>query len=347
MANINARLSSDADRGRSGDMVVMLVSRHFAASHGEALAGVAREAGLEYELLLLPEDPEARLSPEECARADVAYFSGDIYPRYSRGFFEAVAQASNLKWVQVFNAGIDSGVFQAMLQRGVRISTSSGSTAKPIAQTAIGAMLMLARPFLRWGEAQRRHAWEPLREGLPPDLDGQTMVVLGVGAIGNEIARLAQAIGLHVIGVRRSAATPEDHVDEMVQSSRLLDVLPRADWLALACPLTDETRRAINAEAFAALPRGARLLNIARGEVVDEAALIAALETGHLGGAYLDVTAKEPLPADSPLWGMPNVIISPHNSAASAGNEGRVVAYFLENVRRWAKGEPLVNEVKG
>ncbi|MBA4179578.1 MAG: hydroxyacid dehydrogenase [Anaerolinea sp.] len=326
-------------------MTTILVSHHFAQTHWEAIARVAAEAGLGYDILTLPADPEARLSPEECARADIAFFSGDIFPRYSRGFFAATAQAPNLKWVHVFNAGVDNPVFRAFLDRGIRLTTSSGSTAKPIAQTAIGGLLMLARRFPTWGESQRRHAWEPIRGDPPPDLDSQTMVVLGVGAIGNEIARLARAIGLRVVGVRRSQRRAGDNVDELIAPPDLLNVLPRADWLALACPLTPETRGVINAETLATLPRGAHIINIARGEVVDEPAMIAALRSGHLGGAYLDVVSQEPLPADSPLWDIPNVIISPHNSAIAAGNEGRTIEYFLTNLRRWAKGEALVNEV--
>lgn len=328
-------------------MVTIFVSAHFAAVHGDALARTAREAGLEYRLLTLPADPEERLSTEECATADIAFFSLDIFPRFSRGFFAAAAQASNLKWMHVFNAGVDNPVFTAFVERGVRLTTSSGSTAKPIAQTAIGGMLMLARGFPAWGESQRRHAWEPIRADVPPDLETQTLAVLGVGAIGNEIARLARAIGLHVVGVRRSAQRNTDHVDEMVPTAALKQVLPRADWLALACPLTDETRGIIGAAELAMLPPGAHVINIARGEVMDEAALIEALRSGHIGGAYLDVVSTEPLPPESLLWDLPNVIISPHNSAISAGNERRTVEYFLGNLAAWARGEALLNEVGG
>jgi phosphoglycerate dehydrogenase-like enzyme len=137
-----------------------------------------------------------------------------------------------------------------------------------------------------------------------------------------------------------------DPVDELHHPAALAELLPRADWLALACPLTDETRNMIDTRALALLPRGARILNVARGEVIDEPALIEALRGGQVGGAYLDVFQIEPLPAESPLWDLPNVIITPHNSAASAGNDGRAAAIFLRNLRHWAHGEPLVNEVK-
>ncbi len=149
--------------------------------------------------------------------------------------------------------------------------------------------------------------------------------------------------GLHVVGVRRSPLAEGDPVDEMVTPAALLDVLPRADWLALACPLTEETRGVVSAAAIAAMPRGARILNVARGEVVDQEAMIAALRDGRLGGAYLDVTSPEPLPPESPLWELPNVIISPHNSAVAEGNERRQVDMFLANLRRWGRGEPMMN----
>jgi D-2-hydroxyacid dehydrogenase (NADP+) len=324
-------------------MTVILISTYFAQTYGVELRRVAGEAGLDYELLLLPADPDARLTPGQCSTADISFFSGDIFPTYSRSFFSATQSATNLRWLHVFNAGVDNPVFRGFVDRGVTLTTSSGSTAKPIAQTAIGGMLMLARGFPAWGESQRRKAWEP-RHGLAPaDLESQTMIVLGLGAIGNEIARLARAIGLHVVGVRRSPIRDGDNVDEMLPPTKLFEVLPRADWLALACPLTDETRHIVNAAAIAAMPRGARILNIARGDVIDEPAMIDALRSGQLGGAYLDVVSTEPLPADSLLWHLPNVIITPHNSATAAGNERRTVQCFLANLRAWAKGEPLVN----
>ena len=133
-------------------------------------------------------------------------------------------------------------------------------------------------------------------------------------------------------------------MDEMHPPAELFALLARADWLVLACPLTDETRGVIDEAALATLPAGARVINVARGEVVDEAALIAALQAGHVGGAYLDVFAQEPLPAESPLWDLPNVIISPHNSAVAAGNERRATGFFLRNLQAWAKGEPMEND---
>lgn len=325
---------------------VLLVTRRWWERYGEETASLARQAGGRLLPLFLPHDPAARLDESERARITLAFFSGDVYPVYSRSFFAAVHGAPNLRWLHVFNAGVDNPVFGRILARGVRITTSSGSTARPIAQTAISGMLLLARPWRRWLDARSRRAWEPVPpEEVPADLEGQTITVVGLGAIGSEIARLARAFGLHVTGVRRSPATGAEPVDELVHPRDLDGVLPRTHWLALACPLTPETRGLIDARRIALLPPGACILNVARGEVVDEDAMIAALQTGRLGGAYLDVFAVEPLPPESPLWEMPNVFISPHNSAAAQGNEARVAAIFQRNVARWFRGEPLENEV--
>jgi phosphoglycerate dehydrogenase-like enzyme len=326
--------------------LVILLSHRVHAQHGVEIAAVAAQERIAAELLPLPADPGGRLADAECARVEVALFSEDIYPDWSRQFFSAVRKAPRLKWLHTFAAGVDHAIYVELIERGVRLTGSSGAAAEPIAHTAIMGMLALARRMPHWLAAQRRRAWDPIRgpDGLPPDLREQTALVIGLGRIGGEIARLARAFGLHVIGVRRGARRPEDPVDELHPPQALPDLLPRADWLFLACPLTPETRGLIDAAAIARLPRGARVINVARGKIVAEPALVEALASGRLGGAYLDVFDTEPLPADSPLWDMPNVLVSPHNATISAGNESRVRVIFLENLRRWGRGEPLLHE---
>ena len=174
---------------------------------------------------------------------------------------------------------------------------------------------------------------------------GQTAVIVGLGNIGAEIARLARARGLTVIGVRRGPRKAGDPVDELHPPAALPALAARCDWLVLACPLTPETRGLVDAGLIARMPRGARIINIARGEIVSEAALIAALRSGHLAGVYLDVFETEPLPPASPLWDLPNVLVTPHNSAAAAGNDARVLEIFLDNLGHWQRDEALVNEV--
>lgn len=325
----------------------LLVSPGFMLRHGDRLRAVLGEMREPPQPIELPGDPAERLTPERLEAITMAHFSTDVFPDFGRSFFSAALKAPNLRWIHVFNAGTDDPVFGTLREKGVRITNSAGSTAEPIANTAIGGMLMLARPFLTWMENQQQRAWEPIRDAdrTPDDLREQTMVVLGLGNIGREIARLARAFGVHVIGVRRSALREGDPVGELVHPSALRDALGRANWLAIAAPLTDETRGVVDDSALRAMPRGARVLNVGRGEIVDEPALITALNDGHLGGAYLDVASEEPLPADSPLWTARNVIISPHNSAISNGNEERTTQMFLDNLSRWGRGEPLYNEV--
>ena len=326
-------------------MTDLLVSERFAEDFGEALEGAAREAELELRPVLLPRDPDARLDPEACEAVRLAFFSGDLFPDGSRAFFAAVHAAKRLEWMHVFNAGMDHPIFARLLERGIRLTNSPGAGAEPIAQSVIAALLVFARGVLGWIDAQRRHAWEPRHRDAPPDLRGQTLLVIGLGAIGSEVARLARALGLRTIGVRRSPARAGDPVDELHPPSRLADLLPRADWVVLACPLTEETRRIIGKGELELLRPGAHLLNVGRGELVDETALVEALRSGRLGGAYLDVFEEEPLPPGSPLWDLPNLLLSPHDAAAAQGNRRRQAEAFLRNLVHFGRGEPLENEV--
>lgn len=327
-------------------MTTLLVSHQFGTDYGARVAAAAAREQISTELLALPPDPAARLPEPECARAEIAFFSSDVFPDYSRQFFSAVRKAPEMKWLHVFNAGIDHPIYAEMLARGVRLTTSSGATAESIAHTALTALLMLARGFPRWIDGQRRRAWDPIRFGdIPRDLRGQTALILGIGKIGAEIARLARALELKVIGVRRSPRVPDDPVDELHPPQALQELLPRCDWLIITCPLTPETRGLVDAGLIARLPKGARVINVSRGEIVREDALVEALRSGHLAGAYLDVFETEPLPPESPLWDLPNVLISPHDSGAASGNEERTLAIFLDNFSRWHRGAPLVNEV--
>ena len=327
-------------------MATLLISHRTNAEHGAKIAAAATRAGIAARLLVLPENPDARLPEADCARIDAAFFSWDLYPAHSRQFFSSVRKAPRLQWLHVFNVGVDHPIYAEMLERGVRLTTSAGSTAEPIAQTAIMGLLALARGFPHWLASQRMRAWAPVRTGkLPRDLREQCAVIVGLGSIGTEIARLARALGLKVIGVRRGPRRPEDPVDELLAPAQLAGALPRCDWLFIACPLTPETRGMVDAQMLARLPQGARLINIARGEIVVERDLVAALVSGHLAGAFLDVFEAEPLPPDSPLWDLPNVLVTPHNSSAAAGNDERVLGIFLENLGRWHRGTALVNEV--
>lgn len=255
--------------------------------------------------------------------------------------YEVLRRSAGLEWLHIHSAGADRPIYGELRARGVAVTPSSGANAEVVAQTALAGLLALARRFPQLMAAQREHRWTPLLGGeLPRDLGGQTALLVGWGPIGQRLGAFLRMLGLRPIVVRTQAAPAQDGI-EFVAFEDFRAVLPQADWLLLACPLTERTRGLVDAPALAALPGGAGFVNVARGEVVDEAALIGALRTGHLGGAFLDVFAHEPLAADSPLWALPNVIVTPHSAGHADGNEARVDAMFLANLRRWCAGEAL------
>lgn len=293
---------------------------------------------------LVPVAPEGPLS--ETTGIGMALITRDLFlggtrfrltARFQR-FVELILAAPDIRRVQTFSAGTDMAPYQAMRARGIEVVGASGASAPAVAQTAITGLLALARRLPRVMEAQRRHAWEPLYGAVePPDLASQTALIIGTGPIGQEIARLAAAFGLRPVGIRReAAAAPPPHFAAAAPYADLPQWLPRADWLVLACPLSELTRNLIDAAALALLPDGAGLVNVSRGGVVEEGALLAALRSGRLGGAFLDVFTEEPLPPESPFWDLPNVIVSPHSAAAGDGLAERVAAIFCDNLRRWA-----------
>jgi len=327
-------------------MPTALVSKQFIAGFGDALQSVAARCGQSVSFLTLRDDGTP-LPRADCERIDCIFLDRDIRftPPLAEGYKKALDAAANVKWIHYANSGIGQQYRVADLDaRGVILTSSTGSNAEPVAQTGFTGLLMLARGFTTYIPGQFRHEWRPLRgEALPEDLRGQTLLLIGVGAVGTVFAGYARAFGLRVIGVRRSPRKDSDPVDELHPPSKLAQLLPRADWIVICCPLTKETRNLIDAAAFALVKPGARLINIARGEIVDEAAMIEALRSGRLAGAALDAHREEPLPPDSPLWDLPHVIISPHNASASKGNEKRCAEMFIANFGHWLRGEPMFN----
>lgn len=331
-------------------MTTALVSKEFIAQFGDAIKSTAARAGKPVEFMTLPAAKDARLSPADRDRINCIFldrdmrFNEQLYGAYS----DALLQMNNLKWVHYTSSGIGQQLHVSELNaKGVITTSSTGSNAEPVAQTGITGLLMLARGFGSHIRGQCKHEWNPLRgAALPNDLRGQTVLLIGVGAIGKIFTKYAQAFGLKVIGVRRSPRQADDTADELHAPSELQELYGRADWIVLCCPLTKETQNLLNADAFKRMKKGAKLINIARGEVVDEPAMINALRSGHLGGAALDAHIQEPLPADSPLWDLPNVVISPHNASASTGNEPRCAEMFIANFGHWVRGETMFNVQK-
>ena len=271
---------------------------------------------------------------------DIAFFSSDVWPDRPRGLVISILKATHLKWMHTFSAGVDSPFFIDLIKKGVTLTNSSGAAASPIAQTAILYMLALSRNVRAWFEHQDNKEWE--RHEFT-ELDGARLGVIGMGPIGEEIARLGVALNMEVEGIRRS---PTGHEPCPTFSfDQLSEVLGRADWVALALPLTPDTQNLFDQQQFARMKPGAHFINVGRGELVDESALINALNSQHLAGAALDVFATEPLPEDSPLWSMKNVLITPHSSGASIKSGLRAEELFVRNFALFVQNEQMHNVV--
>ncbi len=276
--------------------------------------------------------------------ADVALLSEDLWQDLDlrQKALPAFFRIDGLRWLHTFSAGVDSPAFQVVIDRGGMLTNSSGASAPSIAQYVIAMMLYRTKRVDEWRDQQRRREWLQLSPG---ELTGQTVGIIGTGAIGGEVARLAKAFRMKTIGMRRSEKrTP--HIDEQVTPRRLSHLLRQSDFVVLACPLTKETEGLIGERELRAMKPTATLINVARGRVVDEEALLRALQEGWIASACLDVFTLEPLPESSPLWDMPNVIVTPHNSGPSPLNMGRAMAIFLDNLERFANGRKLRNLVE-
>jgi D-2-hydroxyacid dehydrogenase (NADP+) len=306
----------------------------FHEAHAAAIGAAA--PGLD--VVLLRRDEEIAVA--DIDRITIAFFSNDAWPERAAPFMKVALGAPNLRWLHSMSAGVDSPVFARFTDRGVRLTTSSGASAPPIAGTVMLYLLALSRGLPAWGRAQAAHEWSPAPFR---DLEGQRLAVVGFGPIGQEVVRLAQAFAMDPLVLRRRAVGDEPCPVRPLDD--LLDVVRDADAVVLALPLTEQTRGIVSAEVIAAMPRRAVVVNVGRGELVDQQALTAALANGALAGAGLDVFDPEPLPADDPLWDLPNVIISPHTSGSSDGTTRRVAEIFLENLGRYVRDEPLRNEI--
>ncbi len=281
--------------------------------------------------------------PERAQDAAVAYFSQDFWWReYGRPVGARLFTLPRLRWFHSFSAGVDHPAFRMLLERGVLLSNSSGSSSVPIAQYVIGVMLRVVKRMDALAEAQRERRWESVPA---EELTGKTAGIIGVGHIGGEVARLAEAFGMHVIGCRRRQR-PLRYVDELLSPERLGELLARADFVVLTVPLSAQTDGLIGEAELRAMKPSAWLINVSRGRVVREAALLAALKDGAIGGACLDVFEEEPLPPESELWSRPDVIVTPHNSGNSPLNFDRASELFLGNLSRYVAGRRLRNRVR-
>jgi phosphoglycerate dehydrogenase-like enzyme len=254
-----------------------------------------------------------------------------------------------LKFIQSISAGVDQYDRAAISAAGIRLASAQGANANAVSEHAIALILALARRIPEARDNQAKRFWRPMQGDFSrreDELGGKTLVIIGIGRIGGRLARLAKAFGMNVVGLRRDPANGAEGADEIHPMSALKAQLGRADIVALTCALTEETRGMMDAAAFAAMKPGAMLVNVARGKVCDEAALVAALQSGQLGEAALDVTADEPLPAESPLWAMPNVLVTPHTGGETRRYEDNVLDLMEENLGRLKRGEKaLFNQI--
>ncbi len=276
------------------------------------------------------------------ARAEILFDFDRVNAR------ELPSLAPRLQWIQATSAGIGEYVrrmgYAESMPRTV-VTTASGVHARPLAEFCFMVMFAFHKGLLRTLRNQRRGHWERFAGA---DLEGQTLVIVGVGRVGVEVARLGKAFGMRVVGVKRSTLgidPAELHLDALFAPGELHRALAEAENLVLIAPHTPETEHMIGAIELALLPAGAVFINIGRGALVDEDALIDSLRSGALLGAGLDVFREEPLSADSPLWEMDNVIVSPHSASTSVRENARITDLFCRNLRRFLGGQPLLNRL--
>ncbi|HEX8031176.1 MAG TPA: D-2-hydroxyacid dehydrogenase [Vicinamibacterales bacterium] len=256
-----------------------------------------------------------------------------------------LAQAAKLKWIHTSAVAVETLCLPQLFERGIVVSNTRGVQAAPIAEHVMAVTLALAKqiPFVIENQQQRRWAQNELMdERLPWLLKGRTLGLVGVGTIGSEIAKRAEAFGMRVIALRRRPAYGTiGHVERVFGKDHLDEFLAQSSVLVICAPLTPETHSLLGARQFARLPKGAVVVNVGRAKIIDTEALMDALDSGHLGGASLDVFPHEPLPPDHRLWKTPNVILTPHTSGFRQGHWDEVVDLFGDNLDRWLRGEPI------
>ena len=289
--------------------------------------------------------PDSRIStcdikaaPEKIQDAEIlaAWGFNNIQPFFS--------QAKKLRWIHALTAGVERLLFSETQNSPIILSNSKGIHGVPMAEHVLGLILTFSRRLDVFHRQQAQHLWErPPIEELQ-EINGKTLAVVGLGAVGHEIAKKGKAMDMRVIAVKREM-TEEPFVDHLYRPEQLPEMLAEADYIVVTVPLTEATAGMFGAEQFAAMKPAAFFINVARGGVVQENALIAALQARRIAGAGLDVVAEEPLPQASPLWDMPNVIITPHMAAISPMYLDRALQLFAKNLALYTSGQPMFNLV--
>ncbi|MGE5577122.1 MAG: D-2-hydroxyacid dehydrogenase [Syntrophothermus sp.] len=262
---------------------------------------------------------------------------------------EELTGAGRLKWIHVPYAGVEKALFPELVESPVIVTKASGSSGIGIADQVFGGILYFSRGLFLARRLQNEHKWDQQGVGRhAKELVGATLGIIGFGDIGREVAKRAHGFGMHIIATKRSR--PGDNVvpeglDEFLPREQMDEVFRRADYLVLAVPHTAETYHLVGEEQLGIMKKEAILVNVSRGKVVDEPALIRALKEGRIAGAALDVFEEEPLPADSPLWDLPNVLITPHMAGMNPRYMRRATEIFIENLERLIEGRPMINVV--
>ncbi|MFS0898959.1 D-2-hydroxyacid dehydrogenase [Mycolicibacterium litorale] len=330
--------------------VPVLIASHLEPELVDAITAVDPRLRVHYEPGLLPE-PRWRsdhvgnprdLTPAQHDRWTALLADAEVMFDFDwRRPAQTLVQSPRLRWIQATSAGVGTRMEDLGLRHSpLTVTTASGVHAGPLAEFALAGILYFARGLPRLIEDRVDRAWRP---GAATELAGRHAVIVGAGRIGTRIAELLRAFGVSSTGVVRTPRSAAPPYDDVITGQALRDHLPRADILVVAAPITGATRAMIGAREIASLPHGALVVNVGRGTTVDESAMIDALRAGQLGGAVLDVTETEPLPAESPLWTLDNVILSPHGAANVPSENAAIVEIFVDNLRRYLDGRPLRN----
>jgi phosphoglycerate dehydrogenase-like enzyme len=255
---------------------------------------------------------------------------------------DAWPATATVRWIHAASIGVDTLLFEEVVNSGVIVTNTRGLFERPVAEYVLALMLLFAKDLRATLALQREGRW---RYRETETLAGRRLVLCGAGAIAREIARIARLLGMEVVAVGRRPRRDDPAFGVVHGVAELDALLAQASYLVLTLPLTNETRGLLDAARLARLPRGARVINVGRGAVIDEPALLDALQSGHVAAAALDVFADEPLPPDHPFWAMPQVVVSPHMAGDVVGWRDVAVDAFLENLGRWRSGRPLLHVI--
>lgn len=332
------------------DQLTIAITTPLEAEHVATIRAVDPRITVLYEPDILPVpryhadhtgDPSFRRTSAQEQRFLAMLAQADVAFDFDRSHLaDLPVIAPKLKWVQATSSGIGQTIMRAGLEdSGIVFTTASGVHARPLADFCLMAMLMFAKDYWLMARDKAAKRWERYSG---EELTGKTLAIIGLGRVGKEVASHGKKLDMRVVGLRRSTE-PVANVDKIYARAELHEMLAEADVLVLIAPHTPDTEGMIGEAELAVMKPSALLINIARHQLVDEPALIRALQEGRLAGAALDVVSSEPLPPDSPLWDLPNVIISPHSASTVTQENARITAIFCENLRRYLACEPLIN----